>query len=108
MRHHFSSGGASKFFADVWTTLACETSARIGVDVHVGVSGKAGIGHGVWLAEEKGFEPLVPLRVRRFSKPLPSTTRPLLQNLLAPFSVSFDVLFVAPLALLQVRAARAV
>jgi hypothetical protein len=30
-------------------------------------------------AEEKGFEPLEPLRVRRFSKPLPSTTRPLLQ-----------------------------
>ncbi len=27
-------------------------------------------------AEGKGFEPLVPLRVRRFSKPLPSTTRP--------------------------------
>jgi hypothetical protein len=33
------------------------------------------------LAEEKGFEPLVPLRARRFSKPLPSTARPLLQNL---------------------------
>src|SRR5271155_2553670 len=33
-------------------------------------------------AEEKGFEPLEPLRVRRFSKPLPSTTRPLLQVLL--------------------------
>ena len=31
-------------------------------------------------AEEKGFEPLVPLRVRRFSKPLPSTTRPLLRR----------------------------
>jgi hypothetical protein len=30
------------------------------------------------LAEEKGFEPLVPFPVRRFSKPLPSTTRPLL------------------------------
>jgi hypothetical protein len=30
-------------------------------------------------AEEKGFEPLEPLRVRRFSKPLPSTARPLLQ-----------------------------
>ena len=30
-------------------------------------------------AEEKGFEPLVRFPVRRFSKPLPSTTRPLLQ-----------------------------
>ena len=29
-------------------------------------------------AEEKGFEPLVPLRARRFSKPVPSTARPLL------------------------------
>ena len=32
-------------------------------------------------AEERGFEPLVALRLRRFSKPLPSTTRPLLQVL---------------------------
>src|SRR4051812_20686424 len=32
------------------------------------------------LAEEKGFEPLVGLPLRRFSKPLPSTTRPLLQT----------------------------
>jgi hypothetical protein len=31
-------------------------------------------------AEKKGFEPLVELPPRRFSKPLPSTTRPLLQN----------------------------
>jgi len=31
-----------------------------------------------WMAEEKGFEPLVELPPRRFSKPLPSTTRPLL------------------------------
>lgn len=30
-------------------------------------------------AEEKGFEPSVPVKVRRFSKPLPSTARPLLQ-----------------------------
>jgi len=31
-------------------------------------------------AEEKGFEPLDDLRRRRFSKPLPSTTRPLLRE----------------------------
>ena len=33
------------------------------------------------LAEEEGFEPPVPLQVRRFSKPLPSATRPLLQRM---------------------------
>ena len=33
------------------------------------------------VAEERGFEPPVALRLRRFSKPLPSTTRPLLQVL---------------------------
>ena len=41
------------------------------------------IGHGdskAAPAEAKGFEPLVPLRVRRFSKPLPSTTRPRLRR----------------------------
>ena len=43
-------------------------------------------GPNAWLAdpvssaEEKGFEPLVPLPVRRFSKPLPSTARPLLRT----------------------------
>jgi hypothetical protein len=31
-------------------------------------------------AEEEGFEPTVPLRVRRFSKPVPSTARPLLRG----------------------------
>ena len=31
------------------------------------------------IAEERGFEPLVELPPRRFSKPLPSTTRPFLQ-----------------------------
>jgi integrase len=31
-------------------------------------------------AEEEGFEPTVPLRVRRFSKPVPSTARPLLRE----------------------------
>ncbi len=32
------------------------------------------------LAEEKGFEPSEGLHPRRFSKPLPSTTRPLLRG----------------------------
>ncbi len=32
-------------------------------------------------AEEKRFELLDPVKDRRFSKPLPSTTRPLLQSL---------------------------
>ena len=31
------------------------------------------------LAEEVGFEPTVPVRVQRFSRPPPSTTRPLLR-----------------------------
>ena len=32
------------------------------------------------LAEEEGFEPPVESPLRRFSKPLPSTTRPLLRR----------------------------
>ena len=33
------------------------------------------------MAEEVGFEPTVPSRAQRFSRPPPSTTRPLLQFL---------------------------
>jgi hypothetical protein len=29
------------------------------------------------MAEEEGFEPPIPFQVRRFSRPMPSTTRPL-------------------------------
>src|ERR1700722_7041417 len=35
------------------------------------------------MAEREGFEPPVPFRVRRFSRPEPSTTRPPLRNCLA-------------------------
>lgn len=35
---------------------------------------------GASAAEEEGFEPTVPLRVRRFSKPVPSAARPLLRE----------------------------
>jgi hypothetical protein len=30
-------------------------------------------GHSIWLAERQGFEPWVPLRVQRFSRPPHST-----------------------------------
>ena len=36
------------------------------------------------MAESIGFEPMLPLLGGRLSKPLPSTTRPTLQNFGAP------------------------
>ena len=32
------------------------------------------------MAESEGFEPPIPFRVRRFSRPMPSTTRPALRS----------------------------
>ena len=50
-------------------------------------------------AEEKGFEPLVQLPVRRFSKPLPSTTRPLLRSLEAASPPALFLSFRQPMLL---------
>ncbi len=36
------------------------------------------------MAESEGFEPPIPFQVRRFSRPMPSTTRPALPRLVKP------------------------
>ncbi len=47
----------------------------------------------IYTAEARGFEPLVPVKVRRFSRPLLSTTQPRFRKNYIFFNVSFSRYF---------------